>query len=395
MRFSFLLAFGLVLALPAACSSAFTTAGGSGGSGGSSSASGGGNPPGAGGNGSGGGFACSTANDCPPATSQCETVECKQGRCYDSAVAAGDVPNPLRGNCMKEECDGSGHQVSVVDATDTPDDGNPCTRGYCSLKGEPKFAAMIGHPCGAGGTMVCDAMGQCVECNHDADCTPPDTCELGQCVNLICTNGMLDAPEETDIDCGGICAPCTNGKHCDLPSDCQSGVCNGTCFAPTCSDGVKNQNETDVDCGGGPTTLGCLPCPNGKHCMLGRDCQSGVCNAGTCAPPSCHDGVKNGNETDVDCGGQDNCPRCPDTKACNGASDCQSNGCDAQNECDHCVNMVRDGGETDVDCGGSCAATCDVGQMCDHDSDCASQICCDATNGQTGKQCSQDPCMGG
>lgn len=53
--------------------------------------------------------------------------------------------------------------------------------------------------------------------------------------------------------------------------------------APTCTDGVQNGNETGVDCGG-------------------PDCP-------TC-PPSCTDGIQNGNETGVDCGGPD-CPACP------------------------------------------------------------------------------------
>jgi beta-glucosidase len=56
-------------------------------------------------------------------------------------------------------------------------------------------------------------------------------------------------------------------------------VCGGT--APTCTDTVKNGNETDVDCGG-PT---CPDCPNGKTCLVNGDCVSGNCNVGVCAPP--------------------------------------------------------------------------------------------------------------
>src|SRR5258708_24522834 len=69
--------------------------------------------------------------------------------------------------------------------------------------------------------------------------------------------------------------------------------------APTCTDGIKNGNETDVDCGGGT----CPSCTAGRSCSAGRDCQSMVCNGGMCQAPSCSDGVKNGMETDVDCGG--------------------------------------------------------------------------------------------
>ncbi len=48
---------------------------------------------------------------------------------------------------------------------------------------------------------------------------------------------------------------------------------------PTCTDGVQNGNETGVDCGGD-----CDPCD-------------------TPPDPTCDDGIQNGNETGVDCGG--------------------------------------------------------------------------------------------
>lgn len=51
---------------------------------------------------------------------------------------------------------------------------------------------------------------------------------------------------------------------------------------PTCTDGIKNGNETGVDCGGT-----CPPCP---------------------VLPTCTDGIKNGTETGIDCGG--NCKPC-------------------------------------------------------------------------------------
>jgi hypothetical protein len=47
---------------------------------------------------------------------------------------------------------------------------------------------------------------------------------------------------------------------------------------PTCTDGLRNGNETDVDCGGGT----CGGCAAGKDCQAGSDCLSGVCSAGRC-----------------------------------------------------------------------------------------------------------------
>src|SRR3569832_642419 len=56
----------------------------------------------------------------------------------------------------------------------------------------------------------------------------------------------------------------------------------------TCSDGIKNGDETGVDCGGS-----CVPCP------------------------TCNEGIKNGDETGIDCGGS--CPNtCAVTNLCTG-----------------------------------------------------------------------------
>jgi hypothetical protein len=53
---------------------------------------------------------------------------------------------------------------------------------------------------------------------------------------------------------------------------------------PTCTDGLQNGSETGVDCGGS-----CPPCANGQGCTSRHDCASAVCTAGicqTCAPGS-------------------------------------------------------------------------------------------------------------
>lgn len=45
-----------------------------------------------------------------------------------------------------------------------------------------------------------------------------------------------------------------------------------------CDDGIRNGIETDVDCGGS-----CDTCQNGKQCQRWEDCTSGFCKHGTCA----------------------------------------------------------------------------------------------------------------
>jgi len=80
-----------------------------------------------------------------------------------------------------------------------------------------------------------------------------------------------------------------------------SSVCGGGGGGnpPTCNDGIQNGQETGVDCGG-PT---CPPCE---------------------AAPTCTDGIQNGQETGVDCGG----PTCPP---------CQVAGCQTPTGLQHTV----------------------------------------------------------
>jgi hypothetical protein len=63
-------------------------------------------------------------------------------------------------------------------------------------------------------------------------------------------------------------------------------------------------------------------------------------NLFTSAAASCVDGVKNQDETDVDCGGA-TCPKCGNTKSCNQASDCISGSC-VNNTCVGEYSIFRD-----------------------------------------------------
>lgn len=96
---------------------------------------------------------------------------------------------------------------------------------------------------------------------------------------------------------------------------CKNAICKqGACQPQSCSDGIKNQDETAVDCGG-------------KACLA-------------CA--SCTDNIKNQGELSVDCDG-------PCAKACQAAPTCTDN--------------IKNQDETGVDCGGVCSITCD---LCTH-----------------------------
>jgi hypothetical protein len=181
---------------------------------------------------------------------------------------------------------------------------------------------------------------------------------------------------------------------CDAGDQCPSGVClANVCQAPTCDDRVANGSETALDCGGGS----CPGCPVGAACFLGTDCAAGGCSGGICQPtctsgaecpsgvcsggycrvPNCADGVQNGSETDLDCGGPaPTCLRCADGEGCGAASDCSSGVC-AGGACQvpTCSDGVRNGSETDVDCGGPGCPDCGLGEDCDVAGDCASGVC--------------------
>jgi hypothetical protein len=217
-------------------------------------------------------------------------------------------------------------------------------------------------------------------CSKPADCASR-VCNVatGECKPPTCADGVANGPE-TDVDCGGSCAPCDVAKGCKVGGDCTSGVCADggaglRCQAPSNTDGVKNGDETGVDCGG----AGNPRCADGQGCVAPSDCTSDSCKAGACAAPTPADGVKNGDETDVDCGGPD-APRCADGLKCGVDADCKSDVCKDTNGTRLCqipsaTDGKKNGTETDVDCGGAGNPTCKAGKTCAVGGDCASGGC--------------------
>jgi pentapeptide repeat protein len=197
------------------------------------------------------------------------------------------------------------------------------------------------------------ASGQCVEVTCDGsapggmtfatlpagtDCTLTDG-NASKCLdsgygNIVCipscTDGVKDN-DESDVDCGGGCGQCNIGQVCAQDQDCMSFACpSGVCVA-SCHDGIQNGDETDVDCGGGGIDGefggGCNGCHLGSNCVVYTDCRSSECTAGVCMPAiHCSNAAKDSNETAVDCGGGD-CLGCGPNEACSGNGDCASNHC--------------------------------------------------------------------
>jgi hypothetical protein len=177
-------------------------------------------------------------------------------------------------DCIKAICMG-GAPADVPDPTDLPDDNNACTVDSCN-NGVPKFMNQgTGVACTQGGiTGVCDGAGTCFQ----------DTCG----------NGMLDGLE-TDKDCGGfvcdaLAKRCADYYACKLDNDCASLKClsvapmaaQHACYKLTCANAQKDGDETDVDCGGNiGLPAACPRCAPGQKCVSGSDCASGMCIGGT------------------------------------------------------------------------------------------------------------------
>eukprot|EP00494_Astrolonche_serrata_P026639 UN26901 len=132
-------------------------------------------------------------------------------------------------------------------------------------------------------------------------------------VDITCTETCTDGIQnqnEAGVDCGGVCPACE-----------------------TCTDGIQNQNETGVDCGGVCPTA-CESCTDGiqNQNETGVDC-GGVCPT---ACETCTDGIQNQDESGVDCGGV-----CPTA-------------------CETCTDGIQNQNETGVDCGGVCPTACET-----------------------------------
>ncbi len=114
------------------------------------------------------------------------------------------------------------------------------------------------------------------------------------------------------------------GDPCTSNAQCEDNYCaNNKCATSSCTDNIKNGFETDIDCGG----FACGACAINQTCTKNSDCKTNSCTiAGVCEQTSCTDKIKNGLETDIDCGGTD-CNKCPDGNACEAGTDCKSGSC--------------------------------------------------------------------
>jgi hypothetical protein len=275
---------------------------------------------------------------------------------------------------------GMGGMGGCMQLTDCPDPMNECVmrtcmNNTCDTMNVPDQTVVGMQAPGDCKSNVCDGMGTVISVDDDLDteddmkeCTV-DTCNNGTPVhmnaapNTICTEGG-----GKKCNAMGACVQCITALDCTTMGDiCQSGMC----VQLACANSIKDGTETDVDCGG----MDCNPCGTNKMCMMPGDCLSMVCTGNVCQAASCTDTVKNGTESDVDCGGA-SCPDCATGDTCSVAGDCASGVCmGGICQAPTCMDSIKNGAETDVDCGGGTCSACMDTKTCLMNSDCVSNNC--------------------
>jgi hypothetical protein len=196
---------------------------------------------------------------------------------------------------------------------------------------------------------------------------------VGACTLIGDTGDKRYLPEGASSTGGGGDASC-------------GGTCPGaitSCAHPACVDGacdivfVKAGEPCD-DVGYCDGAGSCVECTVSEHCI------GDVCIDHVCFQTDCDDGRWDGLETDVDCGGPD-CPGCDIGEDCEVDDDCLSNICDVV-----CVSCAED-----VDCA-------DDTKYCDETGNCLPRKpegapCSDSNECQIGLECDDedDECVDG
>jgi len=272
---------------------------------------------------------------------------------------------------------GTGGMGGCQDATmcpgvDSECQKRTCTVGVCGVDFIAKDTPLALQTVGDCKTAVCDGVGATTTINagdpfDDGNPCTDDLCAAGAPTNMASASGTACENGAGGKFCDGnsVCVECLVG------ADCVSLICQtNKCVTADCLDTVKNGAETDVDCGG-PT---CNTCVTGKLCGAGTDCASGVCTGGVCKAPACNDVIKNGVETDIDCGGG-TCLGCQAGKTCAANGDCIGGSCSGSTCLPTCTDGAKNAAETDVDCGGPTCIKCITGKVCAAGADCASGVC--------------------
>ncbi|HEY2898946.1 MAG TPA: hypothetical protein VGL59_00110 [Polyangia bacterium] len=336
---------------------------------------------------------CLTVADCPGTDTECKARTCVAGRCGTSFTAAGtplSAPNQTVGDCKQNQCDGQGAITAAIDNTDTQNDNNACTNDICTagVSSHPNTAATTA--CGTtqgGATLECDGSGHCVGCLQASDCGANTECVTHTCTNNMCgtTNtaagtavsiqmakdckknqcdgsGLaVSVPDNTDLPVDGLdCTMdlCTNGVPSNPPI--ASGLCSQGGGMKCNSSNICVQCLTKVDCGTddeckkftcsvqGACSVANTPANTAISAQTAHDCQMVVCNGSGTTTSIADDTDKpmdgNACTDDVCTAGVPSNPVVID-RSCNVNQFCKSDG--------SCVQC-----NTDVECGNAMDTFC-------------------------------------
>ena len=315
-------------------------------------------------------YQCDDLNEC---TEDGCLGEGGQGICEHS-VYSGPTPGfpQVEGDCHEQRCI-EGVDTDAIDDLDVFDDGNACTADTCKLGTPLNEPVAAGAECADGGGQVCDGLGECVQCLAAADC---EGVFPGDCVTPTCNADHSCEPLYTP---DGTPLPAASQQA----GDCRTVVCNGnggTTNEANASDLPDDGNACTIDsCQG--TSGEHAPAPAGTPCDGGKECDGfgSCCTAATCEAlgKNCG-GFSNG------CGKSLFCGDCAPGDTCGPA---------VTGVCG-CTDGIQNGSETGVDCGGVCPNSCALGIPCAGPADCANGFCvdgfcCNSACGSACKACSQ------
>ena len=300
-------------------------------------------------------------------------------RCQGGACAV-DGCNPGFGDCNQSVKDGcetdlrqdTGHCGGCGNACQVAHGAPLCRNGSCAVAAcdtgfaDCNMTAMDGCE-----VSVANDPASCGGCGRR--CSGPNSmqgCQMGACQIDSCAKGYSDCDKKVETGCESDvgsdlknCGGC--GNACAVPQNGNPACVNGVCGLKDCQPGFADCNMMAMDgCEADLTGLKhCGGC--GKACV-GPQNTDVSCNGGVCAVNGCLKGFS-------DCDGNPN------------------NGCEAR-PCPACVNGVQDGDETDIDCGGKLCEPCKEGKACVVGADCESASC-DTVCCQIGFQCDIFGCI--
>lgn len=217
-----------------------------------------------------------------PCTPNCTLAACGDG--FQGPGEGCDDGNTDDDDACTSACQAPGCGDGVVSVDEGCDDGNTNNSDACLNTCEP---ASCGDGVVQGGVEDCD----------DGNDDDADAC-LNSCAAASCGDGVVQAGVELCDDgdgdnsneCLNNCQParCGDGfvqvgvELCDDGNEIDNDGCKNDCSNPaSCVDGEKNGNESDVDCGG----LHCFGCLDTQECSKDVDCMSGYCDEGACVTP--------------------------------------------------------------------------------------------------------------